>query len=403
MKVKLKELNSGYEGYSVVSRFSKKTKSKMIIAGVLAGLFLFVFVLSSVGIIPFDALGARASNLVFNSEDNFPININTDSTLGIKIIGDSFLVLSTNDVTVYSSKGKAVFSEPHNFSSPTVSVNGNKAVVFDRGDTGFMLITEKKLVFSGDAVDDIICAEYGESGNYALGTLADKSTSMLTVYTPTNKVDFQWNCAYEHITSIALSPNGKFAGVSILGVENGEIVSLVKYFGFDYSEELNSQKIKGSSAFEIEFTQTNMLTLFTNTGVYSISKKREKYEPVTEFYSAEFNSYDIANDGKYVVSIAKYGSADDFLITVYSGSGKEKVQITADYKIKNVTMSDKYVFALAENSLIVYNLSGKVVSEILLDGEAYGVCASDGYAYISSLNKISRCYSYGDQTVDLTF
>ena len=44
MKLKLTELNSGYEGYGKISRFSGRTKSKMIIAGVLVGVFVFVFV-----------------------------------------------------------------------------------------------------------------------------------------------------------------------------------------------------------------------------------------------------------------------------------------------------------------------------------------------------------------------
>lgn len=401
--MKLKELNSGYEGYSKVSRFSAKAKSKMIIAGVLATVFIFVYILSYVGLVPFDALSARLSSFVFNDSDNFPIDINSESTVNVKIIGDSVLILSTNNFSVYSSKGKLIYSEPHSYSSPAVSVNGNKAVVFDRGDTGFMLITEKKSVYSGEASNSIICAEYGDSGNYALGTRSDSATSALTVYTAAHKVKFQWNCAYEHIVSIALSSNGKYAGAAVLSVENGEIYTCVKYFGFNYSEAINSQVINGATAFDLEFTAVNTLTLFSDIGVYTIAKKSEAPVSVCEYYTAEFNSFDVADNGKFVVSIARYGSANDFFITVFTGSGKEKVQITADFEVKSVTMSDKYVFALAENALMVYNLNGSLVSEITLNGEAYNVFSTDSYAYILSLDKITRLYSYGNQTVDITF
>lgn len=402
MKLKLTELNSGYEGYGKISRFSGRTKSKMIIAGVLVGVFVFVYILSTVGIIPLDAVSARITTFVTNDSENFPLQTNTNSTVVIKNIGDNILILTTENFVVFSQKGNEIYNQPHSFASPAVSINGNKAVVFDRGDRGYYLITDKKVVSNGEADGDIICAEYGKSGNYAFGTRATDATSKITVYSVTNKVVFQWNSAYDHITSIALAGNGKYAGVCILGAENGEIFSCVQYFGFDYAEPVNTQKINGVTAFDLEFTATNTLTLFTDEGVFTIGKKAEKYETVAEYFSSEFNSFDCANNGKYVVAIAKYGSANDYHISIYNERGKLKTEIKAEYTIRSVSMSDKYVFALAENSLLVYNLSGHKIGEITIDGEAYSVCPTDKYAYVSSLNKLSRCYSFGESTLEIS-
>lgn len=402
MKLKLTELNSGYEGYGKIPRFSDKSKSKMIIAGVLVGVFVFVYILSTIGIIPLDAISARVTTFVTNDSENFPIQTNTNSTIAIKTIGDNILILTTENFVVFSQKGNEIYNQPHSFASPAVSINGNKAVVFDRGDRGYYLITDKKVVSNGEADGDIICAEYGKTGNYAFGTRATDATSKITVYSVTNKVIFQWNSAYDHITSIALAGNGKYAGVCILGAENGEIFSCVQYFGFDYAEPINTQKINGVTAFDLEFTATNTLTLFTDEGVFTIGKKEEKYETVAEYFSSEFNSFDCADNGKYVVAIAKYGSANNYQISVYNERGKLKSEIKAEYTIKSVTMSDKYVFTLAENSLLVYNLSGHKIGEITIDGEAYSVCPTDKYAYVSSLNKLSRCYSFGESTLEIS-
>ncbi len=402
MKVKLTELNSGFTGYSRVSRFSDKTRSKMIIAGVLVAVFFFVYILSSVGIIPFDAIAARASSFVLQDGDNFPISVNTDSTVNTVILGDSVLVLTTENFSVYSKSGKLNYTQPHNYSSPAVSVNGEKAVIFDRGYKAYVLINEKKVVYTGEAPNAIICAEYGESGNYAIGTRGEESTSKLTVYSATNKVVFQWNCAYEHIVSIALASNGKFAGAAVVGADNGEIFTNVEYFGFDYQEPLNSQKINGAAAFDLEFTATNTLTLFSDTGVYVITKKGESFETASQYYSSEFNSFDCSEEGKYIVALAKYGSANNYVISIYSPKGKEKAQISVAHPLKDVIMSDKYIFALAENSILVYNLNGREISEIGIKGDAKSILATDKYIYINSLDKISRCYSYGDSTVELS-
>lgn len=402
MKVKFKELNSGFTGYGKVSRFSEKTMSKMLIAGVLVAVFVFVYILSSVGIIPIDALSSRFSAFIHQDSDNFPIVVNTDSTINMEIIGDNILVLTTENFSVYSQSGKLVYTQPHSFTSPAISVNGGKGVVFDRGYKSYMLINEKKVVYTGEASNPIICAEYGDSGNYALGTYGEDSTSKLIVYSATNKMKFQWNCAYEHIVSIALSSNGNFAGVAVIGAENGETYTCVKYFGFDYQEALNSQTIIGASAFDLKFTETNTLTLFSDTGVYKITKKGDSYDAVKEYYSSEFNAFDCADNGKYIVSLAKYGSANNSSVSVFSSNGKEKADISIDSSIKSITMSDKYIFALAQNNIIVYNLNGREISRVDIKGDARSILATDKYAYIYSLDKLTRCYSYGSSTIELS-
>ncbi len=402
MKVKFTELNSGFTGYSRVSRFSQRTKSKMIIAGILGAVFVFVYLLSSIGIIPFDAISARASAFVRGDADNYPITVNTDSTVNTSILGDSIFVLTSKNFSVYSQSGKLSYTQPHSFASPAVSVNGGRAVVFDRGHKSYMLINEKKVIYTAEAPNNLICAEYGESGNYALGTEGEDSTSKLTVYSSTNKIKFQWKCAYEHIVSIALSPNGKFAGVAVLGAENGEIFTCVNYFGFDYQEPINSQVISGSGAFDLRFTSVNTLTVFSDTGIFKIGKKDENFETVKKYYSSEFNSFDYSHNGKYVVAIAKYGSANDFSVSIYSPNGKEKATISVDRQIKDVRMSNKYVFALAENTIMVYNLNGRKISQIEIKGDARSILPTDKFIYINSLDKITRCFSYGNNTVELS-
>ena len=283
MKVKFTELNSGYEGERRVSRVSRKNKSKALIAGVLVVAFVFVYILSSVGLIPIDAIFVRAKTSISGDGERFPILINTESTLNTDIIKDNIIILTTENVSVYSPKGKLVYSQPHVYAKPGISVNDDKAVVFDRGGKGFMLLTDEKVVYEGTADNTIISAEYGKNGEYALGTRSKTSTSALTVFNKNNKVIFQWNCAYEHIVSIALSDNGKYVGAAVMGAHNGEIFTTVQYFGVDYSEPLNSQKILGSSPFALEFTSYNTLTLLTDNGVYKIDKKAKKYEETFKY------------------------------------------------------------------------------------------------------------------------
>jgi hypothetical protein len=71
-------------------------------------------------------------------------------------------------------------------------------------------------------------------------------------------------------------------------------------------------------------------------------------------------------------------------------------------QIKNVKISDKYIFALGDKTISVYNYNGNKVSDISYKGEANGILPTDDFVFIVSLDKISRCFSYGDSEIELS-
>ncbi len=408
MKIKFTELNSGYRGEKKVERprrshsvNKRKDKTKIIIAATLLCAFLFTFLLNSVGIVPLDALLLKAVVSISGENDNIPIKINTDSVLRQDLIGDNIIVLTTDNIFIYSPNGKELLVQNHTFTKPSMTVNGEHCVVFDRKGKGFMLIDKDEVKHTGETEKTIITAQYGENGTYAFSTKADGATSALTVFNILNEKVFSWNCGYEYITSIALSNNGKYIGAAVLGAENGEIFTKVHYFGVDYKEEINSQKIKGVSPLELSFTSSNILTLVSDGGVYTINKKAEDFESPLTYYSSEFNSCDINEEGKFVVTIAKYGSENVFETMLFSKKGVAKKTISTDFEIKDTRITYKYIFILGENKINVYNFSGKLVSEIKFKGEALGMLPTDDFVFISFLNKLSRCFSYGNSTVEI--
>ncbi len=379
----------------------ERVNKKTIIALTLVIAFVFTYLLNSIGVIPIDALLVRAKTSISGNSERFPIAVDTESTLAIDNLGDSIFILTTENVMVFSPNGKQLINQPHVYAKPGISLNGERAVVFDRGGKGFMLIDKDEIVYEGTAEKTILSAEYGKDGNYALGTKGSGATSTLTVYNKKHKVEFQWNCAHEYISFIALSDSGRYAGVAVIGAENGEVFTTIHYFGFDYKETLNTQKISGVAPLNMEFTTFNELTLISDRGVFLINRKADKYETVSAYYSSEFNSCDFAQNNKYVVTLAKYGSENVFEMDVFSKSGKVITTISADFEIESVCMSDKYIFALGTNKIMVYNLRGKNVSEITFKGEAYSLIPTDDFIFIYSLDKINRCFSYGDTAIEI--
>ena len=403
MKIKLKELNTGFVLEKKVKKLSPKQRAISIVALTLVAVFLVTFLFSAMGILPYDAISARISTGLFGGGKNYPVAVESDDVINMDIIGENLLVLTEKNIIVYDSNGSVVFTEKHTFSRPAVSVNEDRGVVFDRNGTGYILITEKNKISSGNTAGVIITAEYGKSGNYAFAIRGEKSTSVLAVFDKSGEVRFQWNCAYEHISSIALSDDGKFAGVATLNSENGAIYTTVNFFGFEYSSALNSQKLLDVTALNVEFTSASTLTVFGDVGVYQVKKNGDEYTEVSKYFSSEFVAFDSNSKGNYAVCLAKYGSANVFEISVYSAYGKLKETIELDYKVLSMTMSDKYIFALAENCIMVYNLNGKNVGKIDVVGKLYGIYPTDKYCFVHSLGNVSRTYSFGNNKLELGF
>ncbi|MBO7178907.1 MAG: hypothetical protein J6V78_01075 [Clostridia bacterium] len=403
MKIRLKDLNTGYALEKRVKKLSPKQRAISIIALTLVSVFLITFLFSAIGVLPLDAISARISTGLFGGGKNYPFTIESDDVVNMGVIGENLLVLTDKAVSVYDTNGNLTFSEKHTFSRPAFSVNENKGVVFDRNGTGYILITDKQKVSSGNTAGVIITAEYGKNGNYAFSLRGEKSTSVLAVFDKQGEVRFQWNCAYEHIASITLSDDGKFAGVATLNAENGAIYTVVHFFGFEYSSALNTQKLPDVAVLDLEFTNSTTLTAFSDTGIYQIKKNGDEYKEVTKYFSSEFISVASNEKGDYSVCLAKYGSANVFEILVFSASGRLKETIPLDYKVNSMCMSDKYIFALAENCIMVYNLRGRNVGTTNIIGKLYGVYPTDKYCFIHSLGCVSRCYSFGNNELELGF
>ena len=51
---------------------------------------------------------------------------------------------------------------------------------------------------------------------------------------------------------------------------------------------------------------------------------------------------------------------------------------------------------------MVYNLSGSEISRIEIKGDARSILSTDKYTFIFSLDKLSRCFSYGNSIVELS-
>ena len=183
MKIKFTELNSGYSGEKQISRLSRENRSKAIIALTLVCAFLFVFLLSTIGVLPLDAVFLRAKVGITGNDQRFPIVMNTDSTLDMEIIGESIILLTTENVAVYSPNGRMTYSQPHVFAKPAISVDDDREVAIG--------VTEEVFGYTMEKGTDVEFMYFGlldgTEGRYDCNWTST-NTSVATVDSATGKV-----------------------------------------------------------------------------------------------------------------------------------------------------------------------------------------------------------------------
>ena len=91
MKIKLKELNTGFVLEKKVKKLSPKQRAISIVALTLVAVFLVTFLFSAMGILPYDAISARISTGLFGGGKNLGCNVPS----AFLIVSFFFLYLNT--------------------------------------------------------------------------------------------------------------------------------------------------------------------------------------------------------------------------------------------------------------------------------------------------------------------
>lgn len=379
-------------------------KKAVIIVLALILAFAVVFVIASFfGTMPFSGVFARIG-AYFSGDDGsaFPIEVDSANTLAIDSCPGGFYILSDTDIKIYDQTGSLRLTEQYTYTSPAICAGEYGTVVYDRDGTGYMIIKKYKLVFQGDSGGgNILTVTVGKNGNRAFSVRSSDATSVLKVTDSKANDLFIFNCAYEHIISIALSDDGKYIAAASIGAEDGDIMSTVYVFSYDYKEALYTHIFEGETVINVRFLSNSLLNIFTDGGIYTV-KKLDELTEVKTFYSSELGYFSNADNGISVLASTKYGSSNLCELFVTDKKGKELFTKDVEKSVSDVYTNGKYVFLLADNNVLVYNLNGECINEIELSADTEKIFANNRYVYFCSSDKISREFAIGSDTEEET-
>lgn len=338
-----------------------KRKIIRIVAAVLLAVMLLLIALSAFGVTSFSSMKSDFKSKLSSAGpgEGFPYQVNSSDVSKIDVLSDDVFILKKDKTIVLDGAAKEVKSLDHTYATPAMSIKGNKALVYDRGGNRYRIETTSDTLYTGTTKSDekIITAAVGDKGNIALATLSNEATSRLTVINSTFKdAEFIWNCADYTITSAALSDNGKYAAVSVLGAKNGEEYSKVFVFDFEFSDPVSETEYPGTTMVSVNFADNDTVVAVGNNKMAYLKGLKKNNE--IDFGTSTLAALSFAPTGETIVALAEYGSMNNQVLRGYSKGGRQSFEKEYTTSIKSIYATDAKISVLTAEQVDVYSLGG---------------------------------------------
>ena len=338
-----------------------KRKIIRIVAAVLLAVMLLLIALSAFGVTSFSSMKSDFKSKLSSAGpgEGFPYQVNSSDVSKIDVLSDDVFILKKDKTIVLDGAAKEIKSLDHTYATPAMSIKGNKALVYDRGGNRYRIETTSDTLYTGTTKSDekIITAAVGDKGNIALATLSNEATSRLTVINSTFKdAEFIWNCADYTITSAALSDNGKYAAVSVLGAKNGEEYSKVFVFDFEFSDPVSETEYPGTTMVSVNFADNDTVVAVGNNKMAYLKNLKKNNE--IDFGTSTLSALSFAPTGETIVALAEYGSMNNQLLRGYSKGGRQSFEKEYTTSIKSIYATDAKISVLTAEQVDVYSLGG---------------------------------------------
>ncbi len=289
----------------------------------------------------------------------FPCQVNSSAIEKVDVLnGDIYILYDDRTVTLDGS-AKEIRSFEHAYATPGLSLSPDRALVYERGARRYRVENRTEILHSGETEkgEELITASIGKKGNIALGTLSGSASSRLTVWNSTyTEQQFVWNCADYTITSTALSDNGKYAAVSVLGAKDGETYSKIYVFDFEYSDPVSETEYPGTGILSVNFSDNDTVVGVGDDKLVFLKDLKKNTE--IEYGTSSLSAFTYSPDGHTVLVLAEFGSSNQQLLRSYSGSGRLAFEEPYADPIKAVYASDTRISVLTRDYADIYGLGG---------------------------------------------
>ncbi|MCL2514280.1 MAG: DUF5711 family protein [Oscillospiraceae bacterium] len=330
----------------------------------------------------------RTSGIFSSPVNSYPYAVSAEDVIDFRLYGSGIAVLTNNGITYINSPGEVTGEYKLTYKKPAMDIKNSRALIYDRGGYGYCLQKSGGTYYEKTADYEIITGTMCRNGTYALATRAQGAVSELFVYNLRNELIFGWQCAYDHIVSIDLSENGKFAAVIAIGGADAQIYSKVYVFNLKTRSLDAEYEYKDTSLYEAVYLSKNVLDV-NGDNVRSLIENGAKTDSNGFSGLSARKKENVFNVGGAKL-FAELGNDNYNKLMVFDKNGAELFTKDFPYSVNGIS-ADKYNIAVVSGDKIeIFNYKGEAVSVIEPGYKAAAALILSGTAYVQSMNGIDK-------------
>lgn len=285
----------------------------------------------------------------------YPVKLSGGTLVNSVAQNNHVFLVSTTNFECYNSSGKNIFSYQHGHQAPVLCVSEARTLLYDQSGKNYSVYNLNSELLKGTTEREILAADITRNGNFALATLSDSYSSMVTVYDKKGKPIFEWFCADYTINAVLLSPNGKQLAVSAISAADGAFISRVYVLEYDSADAKQKYDYNDLNLGFERVGNSGFITVRENS-VDFINWKKSKIGT----FSTDDNII-LSRPYKSSVLLVSRRTANknESTVSVFDAKGNSKHSFVFGGIINNIEYKGAEVYILSEKTIYKYSVKGE--------------------------------------------
>ena len=286
--------------------------------------------------------------------EGYPIRVSGLSVQQMELLGSDLAVSEDAAFRLYDRSGNERYMVELDYSAPVFIPCKNRVLIYERGGTRMKICDRNGEVCSKEAQGAILTCGFG-GGRAAVATLADNTTSRLTVY-DSNFIQeiFVWQTS-SYIARAAVSPNGRYLAVAVIDNEGGDIYTELSVFDTKSADTLFSNRYSGEVILDLSFTGNSDILVLTDRSLSGVTGL-DRMDFQVSFDYGTLKASSCSEDGRTALIHTKISDGKDYLY-VYDKNGEVLVERQIDTGARSLSFSRSVVSVLYEDQVLQYSSS----------------------------------------------
>ena len=355
--------NTNKEKEKSEKRISKPNSENKSVLIKLIGLGLLVVLLISVIAVVIVKNANRSDGTLSDADLIYPTS--ADSVVDLASFPSGVVLLTSNAIEYVDQYGNLINANEHKYANPVMVTAGKNLLLFDRGGSSLKIEKDSVKYKEAQFESAVSCADITSKGTYAYVLNADGGyQSHLFVYSYKGKLLFEWGGS-EYVLDVTLSPNGKYAAISVLSVSNAESLSKVILFNFNKNEPVYNVEYPGETVYDIEFVSSRNVAVLTQSGSYLLTYAGDSTQ-LNHYAANELNHSALYKSGIGVTAINHYGNTNNALVYYLDKGCKKSFEIDFQNSILMITASESHAAIVFADEIKVIGSGGLQTGTVVL-------------------------------------